>query len=238
MSMVFFILLIAVTLLLLFHIQRIEVSGNEYLSNEEVIDWMQEDKYAINSLYIWNKYRSGKEPLHLNMEAVEVKLKKPWAIEIHVYEKKMVGFLQEDNKYIFFGRDGAVLKIDHEFREDIPLIEGLTVEDAKAGERLKVENEKIFQAILEVSQMAEKNQLVPNRIMIEDDNVYLYIGALCINVGTENLEHRIMQIPPIMEKIGDEKGLLHLENYQGLGDNIPYEAGVWPAEIAADLVNE
>jgi len=233
----FLIALLAITVLLFCRIQRIEIHGNQYLTNEEIIDWLNEDKYASNSLYVWNKYRTGNAPLHSGMEAMEVKIKNPWTIELTVYEKKIVGFLQKDDQYAFFGRDGVVLRLDHEFREEIPLIEGLIVEEAKLYERLKVEREGIFKVILEISQMTEKNELKPSRMMIEDENVYLYIGMLCINVGTENLELRIMQIPPIMEKIGEQKGLLHLENYKNSGDNVPFEAEVWPAEIVAGVSN-
>ena len=231
----FFIVLIVVTVLLFCNIRRIEISGNQYLTNEEVVDWLNEDKYASNSLYVWNKYNSDKASLHPNMEAVEVTIKNPWTIAIHVYEKKMVGFLQQDTQYVFFGRDGIVLKMDYEFREGVPLVEGLVVEEVKPHERLKVENEGIFKVILEVSQMAEKNGLTPSRIMVDRKNVYMYIGALCINVGDENLERRIMQIPPILEKIGEQKGLLHLENYKNSGDNIPFQPEIWPAEITLEV---
>ena len=230
----FLLALMIITILLFFHIQRIEVRGNEYLASEEVISWIREDKYASNSLYAWNKYSSGRGELHPNIEAVEVEIKNPWTIAVDVYEKKMVGFLQKDDQYVFFGRDGSVLKVDHEFREDVPLVEGLIIEEAKSHEQLKVENEGIFKVILEVSQIAAKNGLTPTRIMIEGENVYMYIGAVCVNVGTENLERRIMQIPPIMEKLGEERGLLHLENYRDSGDNIPFQREVWPTEIDAE----
>jgi len=230
----FLIVLIIITALLFFHIQRIEIKGNEYLASEEVISWIREDKFASNSLYAWNKFNSGRGELHPNIEAVEVKIKNPWTIAVEVYEKKMVGFLQKDNQYVFFGRDGSVLKVDHEFREDVPLIEGLVIEEVKSHERLKVENEGIFKVILEVSQIATKNGLTPTRIMIDGENVYMYIGAVCVNVGTENLERRIMQIPPIMEKLGEERGLLHLQNYRDSGDNIPFQREVWPIEIETE----
>lgn len=228
----FFLILIVVTILLFCNIRRIEISGNQYLTNEEIISWINEDKYASNSLYVWNKYNSNKVELHTNMEAIEVTLMNPWTIGVHVYEKKMVGFLQQDTQYAFFGRDGVVLKLDNEFREDVPLIEGLVTTEAKPHERLKVENEGVFKVILEVTQMAEKNGLTPSRIMIDGNDVYMYIGALCVNVGNENLERRIMQISPILEKLGDQKGLLHLENYRNSGDNIPFQPDIWPAEIA------
>ena len=35
--------------LLLFHIQKIEVTGNSYTSETEIVNWLKKDKYTSNS---------------------------------------------------------------------------------------------------------------------------------------------------------------------------------------------
>ncbi|MBU3839851.1 MAG: cell division protein FtsQ, partial [Candidatus Ruminococcus intestinipullorum] len=53
-------LLSAVILLLvaflLFQTRKIEVTGNQYCEEQQLVEWIQSDKMAFNSLYIWLKY--------------------------------------------------------------------------------------------------------------------------------------------------------------------------------------
>lgn len=41
-----------ITFLLLFQVRKIEVSGNQYLSRQEIADWVQDDNWSSNSLYV------------------------------------------------------------------------------------------------------------------------------------------------------------------------------------------
>ena len=53
------IVIIVFAFLLLFHIQKIEVKGNKYCTENDVIGWLREDKYAVNSVYVWWKYNKA-----------------------------------------------------------------------------------------------------------------------------------------------------------------------------------
>ena len=46
--------------ILLFYIQEIEVSGNEYCDSQEIVNCVQNDKLSDNSLYVVAKYSMGK----------------------------------------------------------------------------------------------------------------------------------------------------------------------------------
>ena len=41
-----------ITFLLLFQVRKIEVLGNQYLSRQEIADWVQDDNWSSNSLYV------------------------------------------------------------------------------------------------------------------------------------------------------------------------------------------
>jgi len=55
-------------------------------------------------------------------------------------------------------------------------------------------------------------------------------------LGHENIENRIEQITPILEKLGDQKGTLHLEDYNEKNTTIRFEKDFLPsaAEGAAE----
>lgn len=46
---------------LLFYIQEVEVSGNEYCDSQEIVECVQNDKLSKNSLYVLAKYSLGQE---------------------------------------------------------------------------------------------------------------------------------------------------------------------------------
>ena len=47
-------------------------------------------------------------------------------------------------------------------------------------------------------------------------------------LGNENIENRISQITPIMEKLGEQSGTLHLENYDSENTIISFDKDVLP----------
>jgi len=222
---------LVVLFLMLFQVRKIEVSGNTYMPEAEVAEWIQSDRYATNSFYIWAKYKFTEPTEHPSLEAVEVKLKNPWTVSVRIYEKKMVGFVYYENDFVYFDREGKVLAKDLEFRDGVPLIEGLIVSGAELYETLPVEDETIFETILEATQMLAKYEMRADRIVCLDSELYLYFGSICARVGNINLENRIIQIPPILEELGDKRGLLHLENYQNADSLISFEENVWPDEM-------
>lgn len=57
---IFGIMIIALTVILLFHVQRVEVKGNTYCTDKEIIDTVQNDRFSSNSLYVLGKYLLGK----------------------------------------------------------------------------------------------------------------------------------------------------------------------------------
>lgn len=111
-------------------------------------------------------------------------------------------------------------------------IEGLSVNAVKVFEELPVsrENKKAFQQLLDMSESLKKYELKPDRITCVGSDLYLYFGKVCVIVGNENLPDRIAQITPILEKLGDKEGTLHLENYGETNTTSSFEKGVLPPE--------
>ena len=49
-------IIIGVAVFLLFYLQEIKVSGNEHMTEQEIMDVIRSDKYSVNTLYILGKY--------------------------------------------------------------------------------------------------------------------------------------------------------------------------------------
>ena len=92
----FFVLLFAFLILvlgifILFHVQKVEVKGNDYCSTEEIVKSVQNDKYSVNGLYVLAKYKLGYGKQPDCFESIKVSLKNPWTlkfIRIHTVYKR------------------------------------------------------------------------------------------------------------------------------------------------------
>ena len=52
--------ILVLSVLVLFYVQQIKVEGNEYCTDQQIVDTVRSDKYSINTLYIAGKYAIGK----------------------------------------------------------------------------------------------------------------------------------------------------------------------------------
>jgi len=217
--------------IILFHTKEIKVTGNEYCTKNEIINWLHKDKLTANSLYTWLRYNYlDVEQLPL-VEESEITLENPWTIQVRVYEKSIVGYLVNTGQYIYFDKDGMVIQIsDKEPNPGIPKIEGIEValSSVKAHQQLPVEDKEIFTTIREVTREVENCELKPDRMLFEKDMVTLGFGHVDVLLGQGNMNEKIAQIAPILEKLEQRYaeegpcGTLHLENYSNSSKTISY----------------
>ncbi|MDD3137360.1 MAG: FtsQ-type POTRA domain-containing protein [Lachnospiraceae bacterium] len=217
---------------LLFHLQNIEITGNDYSTPDEVVQWIQQDQLSSNSLYVVLKHKFTTVKELPYVEVSEVRLKNPWTIAVRIYEKKMIGYVATQEKYVYFDKDGMVVKETTELVKDIPLIEGLEVTNTMLYKVLPVADKDVFQYIVDVTQMAKKYQLTPDRIVCSGKDINLYFGSICIQLGHDNLSDRMLQIPAILPNLQGKTGTLHLENFSdtnttsGFIEEVPVEQSV------------
>lgn len=222
--------IIAAVLFLLFYVQKIEVKGNNYVTEKEIVDAVQDDELSVNALYILGKYTLGKGKILPSLDQMKVGLKAPWTVTVEVKEKPIVGYIQNGELYDYFDKEGLVVLESSALMEGVPYIEGIGVGEVELYGYLKSKNTKLFEQILETSREITKYELKPDRIVCEEDVICLYIGRIRILLGKTVSAVQIAQIEPILEKIGDKEGTLHLENYSEVQGTITFEEGPLPKE--------
>lgn len=214
--------IIAAVIFLLFYVQKIEVKGTEYVTEKEIIDIIQNDDFSVNALYILGKYALGKGKVLPCLDEMKVGLKAPWIVKVEVKEKPIIGYVRNGELYDYFDKEGLVVLESPALIEGIPYIEGIGMGEAKLYQHLKSKNTRIFEQILETSREIAKYEIKPDRIVCEEDVICLYVGRIRIRLGKEVSAVKIAQIPPILEKIGDKEGTLHLENYSEVQGTITF----------------
>lgn len=219
MSVVAAVILLGLILVFRFRVRTIEVEGNEYYGDNSIATWIQNDKFAENSLYVLLKYNLTQPDVPSAVESMKVSLKNPWTLAVKVTEKTMLGYVDYDEAFLYFDREGIASLRTKEAMEGVPYVEGLKFDASKVviGETLPVEDDSIFEKIMETSRYLDEEELTPDRLVCTDSGITLYFGNVEVLLGNSGFEERIAQIGPILEKLAesypDTAGTLHLENF-------------------------
>ena len=226
--------ILAAVVFLLFYVQKIEVKGNDYVTEQEIVDAVQNDDLSVNALYILGKYALGKGKVLPCLEQMKVRLNAPWIVKVDVKEKPIVGYVRNGELYDYFDKEGFVVLESSALIEGVPYIEGIGMGEVKLYQHLESKNTKIFEQLLETSREIAKYGLKPDRIVCEGDVIYLYMGRIRIRLGKTVSAEKIAQITPILEKIGDKEGTLHLENYSEVQGTVTFQEEPLPQESGGD----
>jgi len=223
--------IILLSFIIFFHIQSVEIDGNEYCSDRQILELIQTDKYSVNSLYVCVRYLLGYGKELPCFEEMKVGMGPPWVLKVKVEEKPIVGFLNTDGQeYAYFDKEGLIVKKDAVYIEGVPYVEGVSVGELKLYEPIESENPKIFAEILEASQELSRYDLAAEKIVCSGGRIYVYVGKVCISLGNHVTADKIAQIPPILEKLDGKEGTLHLENYAEGRETITFDNGEFPEE--------
>ena len=90
-------------------VQKIDVLGTQYTTEEEFVNEIKSDPYTINSIYTIWKYHSKGFDFPSIVESVTLKAKTPWQIVITVDEKDIVGCVLINGEYVYFSEDQTVI---------------------------------------------------------------------------------------------------------------------------------
>lgn len=223
-----FLMIAAAVIVLLFRTREIEVEGSTYYSENTITAWVQNDKLAVNTLYVMAKYELLDGEVPSGVESFQVSLKNPWTIRVEVKEKEMTGYVDIDGTYLYFDENGTAIFRSKRLVDGVPRVEGLSFDASKAelGKKLPVEDDSIFKDIADVSQSLKEYSLTPDRMSCAEGSVSLYFGVVEVILGDSGYDVKIRQIEPILAKLNElypnTSGALHLENYTSESDSVRF----------------
>lgn len=214
--------------IVLFEVEQIVVTGNQYCSEQEIIDWLKQDKYSDNSLYLLWKYNQNDVAQLPAVEEAKVGLKDLKTVSVQVKEKTFSGRVDYEGKFLYFDQQGKAALITDSVIEGVPYIEGMEIKAEKItlGKALPEEEGQVYEEIKEIIPLLEKQGLSPDRIACEGTDLTLHFGGVRVQIGSGKFSERLAQVPPILEKLtemySDQTGVLHLENYDVSGSSIRF----------------
>ena len=206
-------------------ITNVYVSGNTHYTNEEIIDMVMTDKLCQNSLYLSLKYRNKSIEGVPFVEKMSVEIVSPDTVRINVYEKAVAGYISYLGHYIYFDRDGIVVESSLEKSDDVPEVLGLSFDYVILYEKLPIENEDVFEEILDITQLLSKYNLKANKIFFDSEyDVYLYFDGIEVSIGTKDyIDEKIIQLQYILPELDGKTGILEMKDYDEDTKNVTFE---------------
>ena len=191
---------IAIYFLSLLPISNIFISGNNYLTDQEIIEIAKIDDYP--SFIKTTKYRIKKKLLK-NSYIKEVNVKKKWfnTIEINIKEKNIL-FRKDENKIIVL-EDGT--ELDDKLLYDVPILLNY-VPDTKYDSFIKHMN-KINESVkTEISEI----RYYPNDQ--DDDRFLLHMNDGNLVYLTLTKFSQINYYEDVLDQLEGKKGILYLDS--------------------------
>ena len=204
-----------------YNLTKIQVTGNIHYTEDEIIEIVTNGKSIDNTVvfYLENKFNPVEDVTFVDKFEIEIIGKH--TVTITVYEKSMAGCVMYMDQYVYFDDEGTVLETSSEKLEDVPCIEGLTFSQIVIGEKLPVENTDMFQEILTMTQLIDKNDLLIDGIRYNSSSeIILYKDDIKIELGNgENLEDKLMNLESILTKLEGKSGTLDMSDYTASSGN-------------------
>lgn len=209
-----------------FRITEVTVTGNEYYTKEEIVDFVIEDGYKRNTLYLYLQYKYREHPVIPFIDTIEVSIDSPHSVTIRVYEKGIVGYVKYLGKNLYFDKEGIVVESSDEVMEGVPMIRGLSFDQLTMYQPLNVRDSGIFDTILDITKLLSKYELNPDEIRFGSaDELFLQMGDVRVALGAgEHLDEKIARLKQLEPDLADKSGTLHMENYTDESTHISLEA--------------
>lgn len=206
-------------------IDKVTVKGCEYYTEKEMKEQVMRSIWDKNSFLLYLKYRYiGFEEIPF-IEKITVKRVNNHEVVIQIYEKSLVACVKYMSQYIYFDKDGVVLETSTTLVDGIPCISGLNFSGFSVYEKMRVEEQDIFEEILEISQIIKRYKLEIEKIHFNQKNeVTLITGDIRVDLGKrEFYDEPIAALSEILPTALEEnlKGSISLEDYK-YGDKVVF----------------
>lgn len=197
-------------------VRTIYVEGNLHYTEEEIKAIVTDGFLGDNSLYLSWKYRNkGIEGVPF-VDVMDVSILAPDTIRITVYEKALTGYVRNLDTYMYFDKDGYVVESSNIRTIGVPQILGLEFDHVVVGEMLPVEDERIFDEILNITRLLKKYSLMADKIVFGlSGDLTVHFGEVKVALGNDEdmLENKLMLLPELLPRLEGKRGLLQMQTY-------------------------
>lgn len=153
------------------------------------------------------------------VQEADVSRKLPDTIQVSLTLREPEAVVLFNKKYVMLDRDGNVLEI----RKQLPhytFLEGLTVQEAKLGQPVKIKEEKKYQEYTSLLKKMNDADLYFRKIVIQENNIKLFVKKNLYCIGTKKniiagmADGNLKAVLFAINKKGIEKGVVEVGDDQ------------------------
>lgn len=211
-------------LALLFRVTKITVEGNTFFSEEVVASEVCSTFLDKNTITAYIKNHLG---FTADLPYVrEYEISYPGISQIHIklYEKAVIAGINYMNQYIYFDKDGVVLRSTKEKIEDIPLFETKSMTTFTLYDKVEMEDEEMLKQIMNLANLFHHYEIAWDKVVFDEDNAaHLQAGKIRVNLGKkESYDEEISALSSVLATAREENlsGTIDMTNYHVKGDII------------------
>ncbi len=205
-------------------ITEVTVTGSTRYTDEEIISMILDEEKDWNPFYALYQEQFGEHKDIPFVERYEVKLTGLRSARITIYEKSLAGCVEYMGSYLYFDRDGIVVESSGERDTAVPLITGLKFQNVVMYEPLTVEDDSVFQEIMNLSQLLSGYDMEVDRVNFAGSGqITLYMGSLKACLGDSRyLAEKVAELSDMLPQISGLAGTVYLDGYDPEAKNPSY----------------
>lgn len=221
---IFLAVLLLLAVLLSVRIKTVKVSGNERYTQEQIESMIFDTKLSRNPVYCYYQYRFRPHKTIPFVEDYKIVFRSPVNVEIITYEKSVVGYVSYMNSLMYFDKDGIIVESTNEKLVGIPMITGLRFGHIVLHKPLPVEDVRIFDEILNLTQVLEMYDIKADRIDFNSQKeATLTVDNLKVKLGgNAQINGKISELRDILNTYTELSGTLYLDTYDETNSNPSY----------------
>ena len=176
-----------------FKIEKITIEGSDKYTYEELYEYIFADRNDSNILLFRFTNSRSEMPDIPFISKVAIEIKGSHELEVTVYEKSIVGYVEYKGTNMYFDKDGVVMH-----------------------QKLEVEDDTIFTDLLDVTQYLDKYGIVMDYIKVGANcEIDVVIGDVVVKLGKNdyNMGEKMYELSCLKDKLIGLKGTLHMEEY-------------------------
>ena len=211
---VLFSIILLVILLLNVKIKNVDIVGNEKVSDIEIAKHIFENNYDNISIVFYFKDKFAPKKKIPLVSKYDVEWLTPFSIIIRVAENPIIGFIRRDIKNVFFDKNGNICEVSDNRKDDVIEVIGVSFRNYEVGDKIDLNNEKLLNAILNISSFIREKKLPAELIEIKnEDDIHVYLGNVEVKMGNiKNMEIKLQRLNEIYPKINEYSGVLDLSD--------------------------
>ncbi len=211
-----------------FRITSVMVEGNIHYSTDQITEMVMNSDFSNNSVFLSMQYHNKSITDVPFVERIDVSVVDRQTVKITVYEKALAGYVQYLGSYMYFDKDGIVVESSNIITPGIPEVSGLKFNHVVLHEALPVENDAIFQEILNITNLLNKHGLSATKIQFDSlYDVSLHFGKVRVIMGEDaDMDQIIMHLTGILPHLEGKSGVLHMENFSESNTDITFEEDI------------